>query len=112
MSKITNVKLLLIITLTKSSPGQNVSSRYLRINIENFSSNYTYETAHPQLGYLTADLAFFLSIRKASKRLGITAFTLKILLAFHECISSNWCIFTSYPVTLAEDFFPLNDSID
>lgn len=89
MSKITNVKLLLIITLTKSSPGQNVSSRYLRINIENFPSNYTYETAYPKLGYLTADLAFFLSIRKASKRLGITAFTLKILLAFREFISSN-----------------------
>lgn len=44
MSKVTNVKLLLIIVLAKSSPGQNVSLRYLRINIGNFSSDYTYET--------------------------------------------------------------------
>lgn len=86
--------------------------RYLRINMENLSSDYTYETVHPKLGYHTADSAFFLSTRKVSKRLGITAFTLRIFLAFHECISNNWCIFTSYPVTLAEDFFALNDSVD
>jgi len=91
---------------------RDLSPRYLRTYIQNFSSDYTYETAHPKLGYCTADFAFFPSTSKASKRLGITTLRLRIFLAFDECISSNWCIFISYPVTLAEDFFPLNDSVD
>lgn len=53
--KVKNVKLLLITNLTKPSPGQNVFLRYVRINIESFSSDYTYETAHPKFGYHTAD---------------------------------------------------------
>lgn len=60
----------------------------------------------------TADLAFILSPGKSSKILKITAF--RIFLVFHKFISikCKWWIFKTYPVTPAEDFFALNNSVD